>query len=134
MLSTTKLYVDSRYAVSSSGSSIEYEIPGGIDLKPSTKVWLSEFTCVASWRTVDASNDTLFLQEDAVHRALQVPRGVYDLQSFIQALASVLNNESKSATMGTYAVTLEGSGSAGGTYRTVRVSNPQGIDLHLVPS
>jgi hypothetical protein len=29
--------------------------------------------------------------------------------------------------MGTYAVTLEGSGGAGGTYRTFRVSNPQGF-------
>jgi hypothetical protein len=82
MLSTTKLYVDSRYAVSSSGSSIEYEIPGGIDLKPSNKVWLSEFTCVASWRTVDASNDTLFVQEGAVHRAMRLRRGVYDIEAF----------------------------------------------------
>ncbi len=74
MLSTTKLFVDSRYAVSGSGSSIEYEIPGGIDLKPNTKVWLSEFTCVASWRTVDASNDTPFLQEEGVHRAMALQR------------------------------------------------------------
>jgi hypothetical protein len=127
MLSTTKLYVDSRYAVSSSGASIEYEIPGGIALKPSTKVWLSEFTCVASWRTVDASNDTLYIQEEDVHRVVQLPRGVYDLQSFTQTIESVLNNSNKLSTMGTYSVTLEGSGAAGGTFRIVRVSNPQGF-------
>ena len=128
MLSTTKLYVDSRYAVSSSGSSIEVEIPGGgIDLKPSTKVWLSEFTCVASWRTVDATNDTLYIQEESAHRAVQLPRGVYDLQTFVQTIESALNASSRPAYMSTYSVTLEGAGAAGGTFRIIRVSNAQGF-------
>ena len=73
MLSTTKVYIDSRYAVSNSGSSIDYQIPGGLNLKPSTRVWLSEFTCVAAWDTIYSSNNRLYVIEGAVDRILYIP-------------------------------------------------------------
>ncbi len=75
MLSTTKVYIDSRYATVKNSSFSEFEIPGGIELKPSTKCWLSEFNCVAAWHTLDESNNTLFLVEGTEHRALVLPGG-----------------------------------------------------------
>ena len=81
MLSTTKVYVDSRYAVSKSDSTIEYQIPGGLNLKPSTRVWLSEFTCVAAWDTIDSSNNRLYVKEGTFNREIHIPNGVYDLET-----------------------------------------------------
>ena len=66
MLPTTTIYLDSRHAlpnIHGETSSIEVEIPGGIELSPNTKVWLSEFTCPASWDTIDASNNKLYVRE-----------------------------------------------------------------------
>ena len=91
-------------------------------MTPSTKVWLSEFTCVASWHTLAASNHNLFLTERLEDRALALPEGVYDLASFRAMLQTELNGASKSDTMGTYSVTLVASGSGGGTMRVLRVS------------
>jgi hypothetical protein len=122
MLSTTKVYIDSRYASVTNGPSIEYEIPGGVPIKPATKVWLSEFTCVASWHTLDETNHNLFLTEGLEHRALELPEGVYDLESFRATLQTELNGATKSDTMGTYSVSLVASGSGGGTARVLRVS------------
>ena len=82
MLKTSKVFIDSRYASSSNGPSLEYEIPGGVPMQPTTKVWLSEFTCVASWHTLDASNQKVFLTEGVEERVLELPGGVYDLESF----------------------------------------------------
>jgi hypothetical protein len=46
-LQTTKVFVDSRYAVmGTSGSSILFEIPGGVELGPNARCFVSEFTCV----------------------------------------------------------------------------------------
>ena len=122
MLSTTKVFIDSRYATTRNGASIEYEIPGGVPMKPETKVWLSEFTCVAAWHTLDASNSNLFLLEGELHRAPAIPQGVYDLESFRATLQTALNSSSKSASMGTYSVNLVTAGLGGGTVRVLRVS------------
>jgi hypothetical protein len=121
MLSTTKVYVDSRYAVSKSDSTVEYQIPGGLNLKPSTRVWLSEFTCVAAWDTIDDSNNRLYVKEGTVDRELHILKGVYDLETLRIALENALNSSSKSAGMGTYTVDLRASGSAGGTFRVFEV-------------
>ena len=94
MLSTTKVYVDSRYAVSNSDSSIEYQIPGGLDLKPSTRIWLSEFTWVAAWGTTDNSNNILYVKEGTVDRTIYMPNGVYDLESLRIAMENALNSAS----------------------------------------
>ena len=122
MLKTSKSFIGSRFASGSNGPSLEYEIPGGVPMKPTTKVWLSEFTCVASWHTLDESNHNLFLTEGLEDRALELPEGVYDLESFRAMLQTELNGATKSDTMGTYSVTLVASGSGGGTMRVLRVS------------
>ena len=124
MLSTTKVYVDSRYAITDTGSSIEYQIPGGVELKPTTRCWLSEFTCVASWHTIDNSNSNLFILEGAVRRGLEMPHGVYDLESFRSVMQEVLNGEGR--TVGTYSVELLSAGSGGGTVRALNVSCSSG--------
>jgi hypothetical protein len=121
MLSTTKVYVDSRHAVSNSGSSIEYQIPGGVSLKPSTRIWFSEFTCVAAWDTIDDSNNRLYVKEGDVTRQLNLLKGVYDLETLRIAFETALNSGSKTAGMGTYTVDLRASGSAGGLFRLFEV-------------
>ena len=95
-------------------------------MKPETKVWLSEFTCVASWHTIDTTNATIFLLEGEVHRPLVLPLGVYDLESFRAALQTAFNSSSKTASMGTYSVNLVAAGSGGGTVRALRVSCSSG--------
>ncbi len=115
------MYIDSRYAVHSSGPSIEYQIPGGLDLRPSTRIWLSEFTCVAAWDTIDASNDRLYVIEGAVTRVIHIPHGVYELESLRTALIDGLNNESKTAGMGMYGILLKSAGATGGTHRVYEV-------------
>ena len=126
MLSTAKIYLDSRHALpntSGETSSIEVEIPGGIELKPNTKVWLSEFTCPASWDTIDASNDTLYVRElGGADRVLFIPTGPHDLESLRAAMEEQLNNFSKNPSMGDYTVARVSSGSGGGTYRLYKIS------------
>ncbi len=121
MLKTTKVYIDSRYAVRSSGPSIEYQIPGGLDLRPNTRIWLSGFTCVAAWDTIDGSNDRLYVIEGAVTRVIHIPHGVYELESLRTALIDGLNNESKTAGMGMYGIILKAAGATGGTHRAYEV-------------
>ena len=56
-LRTTKVFVDSRYAaIGTSGSSILFEIPGGVELGPNARCFVSEFTCVCAWPTLDDTN------------------------------------------------------------------------------
>ena len=55
----TKLYLDSRTALPD-GS---IQLPRDIQLDPSTRVWLAEFSTVASWDTIDDSNNSIFITE-----------------------------------------------------------------------
>ncbi len=49
----THIYLDSRHALPDG----TMEIPGGgIECDPNDKVWLSELSTVASWHTVDDTN------------------------------------------------------------------------------
>ncbi len=108
MLSTTKIYLDSRHALPSTRgttSSIEVEIPGGIELKPNTKVWLSEFTCPASWNTIDDSNNTMYVSElGGLPRKLLLPTGPHDSESLRDAMEDLLNKYTKRSAMRNYIV------------------------------
>jgi hypothetical protein len=130
MLSTTKIYLDSRHALPSSRgttSSIEVEIPGGIELRPNTKVWLSEFTCPASWNTIDDSNNTMYVSElGGLPRVLLLPTGPHDSESLRAAMEDLLNNSTKSSAMGTYIIRRASSGTGGGTYRLFKISCSSG--------
>ncbi len=103
MLTTTDIYLDSRHALPSSRgttSSIEVEIPGGIELKANTKVWLSEFTCPASWDTIDSSNNTMYVSElGSLPRVLLIPIGPHDQESLRVAMEEVLNGPGKSSAL-----------------------------------
>jgi hypothetical protein len=127
MLTTTKVYVDSRFANGGSSSSIEYEIPGGIELRPTARCWLSEFTCVASWDTVDSSNNKLtIVEQGSVYRPLLLETGPQDLESLRLGLEVLLNGPTKDAAMGSYTVARVSSGTGGGTFRLFEVACSSG--------
>ncbi len=79
MLGVTKVNVDSRHSLRNTKggtSASQVEISGSIELRPRTKVWLSEFTCPASWDTIDASNNVLYVRElGEPDRVLLIPTG-----------------------------------------------------------
>ncbi len=126
MLTTTKIYVDSRHCLPNPGggtSAVQIEIPGGIELKPQTKVWLSEFTCPASWDTIDESNNVLYVKElGDPRRTLFIPTGPHDIESLRIAMEERLNSAGKNPGMGQYYVTRTSSGRGGGTYRLYKIS------------
>ncbi len=126
MLAVTKIYVDSRHSLPNSKggtSSLQVEIPGGIELKPRTKVWLSEFTCPASWDTIDASNNVLYVRElGQPDRVLFIPTGPHDIESLRRAMQEELNSNTKNASMGVYHVTRVSNGTGGATSRLYKIS------------
>jgi hypothetical protein len=104
----TKLYLDSRMSLDD-GS---IQIPGGgIQLDPSNRVWLAEFSTVASWDTIDNSNNSFFMVEKlggaVQNRIVTVPNGPYDLDTLAASLQSRLNS-GKLTGLGTYFVTRVG--------------------------
>jgi len=95
---TTKVFVDSRFSADSvrgvetgGGASILYEIPGGIELGPHARCWVSEFCAVASWQTIDETNRYQTVVEGGVSRQLTLPIGPYDFNTLIEALRDALN-------------------------------------------
>ena len=63
----SKLFLDSRYTLPD-GS---FEVPGdALELHPDSRCWLGEFTCVASWNTIDATKRELVVIEKAVPRTV----------------------------------------------------------------
>jgi len=119
----TKLFVDSRFATKGEGGSILYEIPdGGIELGPHAKVFLSEFTCVAAWATIDHTNDTQVLFEGEpglqTQRTLVLPHGPHDIESLRAALEDALGAG--------YTVERTATGDTGSTSRQYRVSSTVG--------
>jgi hypothetical protein len=121
-LRTTKVFVDSRYAVmGTSGSSTLFEIPGGVELGPNARCFVSEFTCVCAWSTLDETNryQTVILGNGAVY-VIALPAGSYDLDAFADALETAMVQE-----LGTgYKVERTGLGSTGSTQSLLRVSHP----------
>ena len=119
----TKIFLDSRYALAD-GS---IEIPGGVLLEPTNRVWLGEFSCVSSWDTIDSTNNRLYVEErvpavPAVYRRVVIiPSGVYDVDSLAAAMTTALNGPAKTPGMGTYSVTRT-SGSSGSISRTYTVA------------
>jgi hypothetical protein len=121
-LRTTKVFVDSRYAVmGTSGSSILFEIPGGVELGPNARCFVSEFTCVCAWSTLDDTNryQTVILGNGAVY-VVTLPAGSYDLDAFADALQTAMVQELGSG----YTVERTGVGSTGSTLSLLRVSHP----------
>ena len=121
-LRTTKVFVDSRYAFGGGGSNILYEIPGGgVELGPNARCFVSEFTCVCAWSTLDDTNryQTVILGNGALY-VVALPAGSYDLDAFADALQTAMVAELGSG----YVVERTGIGSTGSTQSLLRVSHP----------
>jgi hypothetical protein len=119
----SKLFLDSRYTLPD-GS---FEVPGdALELHPDSRCWLGEFTCVASWNTIDATNRELVVIENAVPRTVYIPMGVHDLSSLQTALQNSLN-EDVPVGIGGYTVTLVSTANGGSNFRSFLVMAQDGV-------
>ena len=119
-----KVFIDSRY--SRDGKTFELH-DAGIVLNPDSRMWFSEFTCTASWDTIDDTNNKLAITDGPTNprRVITIPSGAHDLQSFREALEAAL-----SATgWGAYTVSLVSTGSSGSTYRSFLIENLSGFGI-----
>ena len=62
-LSVRKLYIDSRYRASGTPSKFEYELPETVELPKNTRAFITEFTSVNGWDTINASNNQFYVIE-----------------------------------------------------------------------
>jgi len=111
--------VDSRFAQADGKT---FDLQGAnMNMHPDTKMWLAEFSCTASWDTIDASNDKLVIWDGVVlaERILTIPQGPHDIDSLREALEVALN----ATGFGLYVVTKVSSGSSGSTYRSFEIAN-----------
>jgi len=115
----TKVYVDSRY---SQGDGKTFDLhEGNLVMSPDTKMYLSEFSCVASWNTIDATNNALVVTDGAIlaDRILTIPEGPHDIDSLREAFEVALN----ATGYGLYTVAKVSTGASGSTYRSFEVTN-----------
>lgn len=123
-----KVYLDSRHTVNADSDSVKgdgktFDLQNaGLVLNPKSRCWLSEFTAVASWDTLDGTNNQLSIQEDGLFRIISLPTGPHDIDSLRDAVEAGLNS-SAPVSMGTYTVTKVSTGASGSTYRSFNVSN-----------
>ncbi len=118
----SKVFLDTRYTLPD-GS---FVIPGeSLLLNPSSRCWLGEFTCVASWDTIDSSNNSFVVVELGTSRTVTIPTGAHDLESLRVAIEDGLN-DAPGAGMGTYSVDRVSTGTGGSIFRSLRVSNTAG--------
>ena len=90
---------------------------GGVQLEPSNRCWLAEFSCVASWHTIDATNNILYLQEkpatgNSILRTLTLAHGVYDLDALAAEIEAKIN-VAGATTLGFLYVTRASTASSG---------------------
>ncbi len=96
-LEVRRIYVDSRFRLptSRSTSDFDYELPETLDLPADVVAYVTEFTCVNSWDTLDVNNNKLYLREriGATYqpRIVEVPQGTYDSDTLQAALQTALN-------------------------------------------
>ena len=115
----SKVFLDSRYALSDGKT---FLIPGeALLLEPDSRCWLGAFTCVASWDTLDSTNNTFVVNEQGSERTIVLPTGPHDLESLRQAIEDGLNL-APAAGMGTYTAARVSTGTGGTTFRALRVS------------
>ena len=135
-LQIRRLYVDSRFRSSGTTSDFEIELDQGITLAANAHAYLSEFTGVVSWNTINESNQNLYIGESVggtkTFRIIQLAIGPYDSESLRSALQDGLN-AGRPAGLGSYTVIRSSSagstasaasvGSAAYRYYTVSVSS-----------
>jgi hypothetical protein len=130
-----KLFLDSRFRSSGSTDDFEVQLEQGIQLPANAHCYLSEWTGVVSWETLNESNRNLYIGENVgttvTHRIIQLPLGAYDSESLRAALQDSLN-AGRPTGLGTYSVLRSSSagssataslGSAAFRYYTATVSS-----------
>ena len=65
LLSTRKIYIDSRFLQSGTPSSFDFELPEILGLPRISVAYITEFTAVCGWDTVNDSNNQFYLVEQA---------------------------------------------------------------------
>ena len=103
-----KIIVDSRAFLNNApAQSGTFELPEIIELYGNEALYLQSFHCVASWLSIDATNDTMYILEwqySNKARAVTIPHAAYDADSLVTQLESALNGTGKTVA-GTYTVT-----------------------------
>jgi hypothetical protein len=103
-----KIIVDSRAFLNNAPASLGiFELPEDIQLYGNEALYLQSFHCVASWLSVDSTNDTMYLVEfgtTTVNRTIMIPDAAYDADSLATQLQNELNGSGKTVS-GTYTVT-----------------------------
>jgi hypothetical protein len=117
-LTVRRLYIDSRFRATGSTDDFEMQLTEGIELPANAFCFLSEFTGVVSWETVNESNRNLYVGENvggaSSYRIVQLPLGAHDSESLRAALQDSLNAGRPSG-LGVYSVTRSSSASATNT-------------------
>ena len=108
MGSVRKIIVDSRSFLNNApaGNGV-FELPESLDIFQNEFLYLQSFHCMASWLSVDATNNTMFIIEYGVNttaRTIRIPDAAYDADSLAAELQSSLNAPGKSI-RGVYSVT-----------------------------
>ena len=119
-LSVRKLYVDSRYLSSGDPSSFEYELPETVELPKDTVAYVTEFTCVNGWDTVNDSNMFFYIAEERSDftykgRRIALAHKPHDSETLRSDIQAALNGSGKTVA-GSYTVTRvpsAGNGSSG---------------------
>jgi hypothetical protein len=120
----SKVFLDSRYTLPDG----TFVIPGeSILLSPTTRCWVSEFTCVASWDTLDHTNRFFNVYENGLDRLVAVEAGPHDLESLRAAMETALNAPDKTEAVGDYTVERVSTGMGGSTFRAFRISLSSGV-------
>ena len=140
-LSVRKLYIDSRYRASGTASNFEYELPQTVELPKNTRAFITEFTGVNGWDTVNSSNNQVYLLEQWgvqwANRIVTIPENPYDTDGLRAVLESRLNDSKR--VYGTYSVTRstangDASSAASGTaYRFFTVELKGGGTFQIAP-
>ena len=111
LLSARKLYVDSRFLKSGTPSNFNFELPEVLDMPRDTVAYITEFTGVCAWDTVNQSNYRFYIVEQAggvnKGRIVDVAQQPHDSESLRADLETKLNGAGKLAGMGTYTVTSD---------------------------
>jgi hypothetical protein len=122
-LSVRKLFIDSRFAVSGDSSSFQYELPEVLELPHDTVAFVTEFTGVSSWDTVNANNNSIYVVENTAAlysaRIATIAPGAYDSETLRVAVEAALNGASKTVA-GTYTVVRS---SSAGTVNTASLGS-----------
>jgi hypothetical protein len=100
-----------------------------VELGPNARCFVSEFTCVYAWATIDDSNRHQRVSSGALDHDIAIPVGSYYLNSFADALETALVNELSAG----FTVSRAGVGGTGSTQQLLNVTHST-LDFMLMES